>query len=247
MVKIKSMSILLTCEHAGNDVPDGFRRLFRNNPQILSTHRAMDFGALEFAKRIAGIFHSPLFSCSATRLLIDANRSLRHPKVFSEFSRSLTEKNRVWLIRNIYRAYREPVERNIRKWIRSGASVLHLSVHSFTPVLEGRERNADIGLLYDPSRIEEKKLCTFLQSSLKRRTGLRIRCNYPYQGRSDGFITALRKIYTPQKYLGIELELNQSLLMNEGVKSIAVAEEFCRSLIYFSGISPGISEEQPFR
>lgn len=245
MAEIKR--ILLTCEHAGNEIPDEFQHLFRNNLQILSTHRAMDFGALEFAKRIAGILHSPLFHCTATRLLIDTNRSLRHPKVFSEFSSSLTDEDRAWLIRNIYRSYREPVERNIRTWIQSGASVLHLSVHSFTPVLEGRERNADIGLLYDPSRIEEKKLCRFLQSALKRYTGLRIRCNYPYLGRSDGFTTALRKTYTPPKYLGIELELNQSLLMNEGEKSIAVDEELCRSLFSFPGILSGISEEQPFR
>jgi len=244
---VKFERILITCEHGGNDVPHRYRDLFRKKARILSTHRAFDPGALKFAGRIAGILRSPLYYCTTTRLLVDANRSLSNRGAFSEFSRALPEEDREWLIRNVYLPYRRSAERKIQAWVRSGAPVFHLSVHSFTPLLGGVKRNADVGLLYDPARAEEKRISRFLQRELKRHTGLRIRCNYPYLGRSDGFTTALRKLHDPQNYLGMELELNQSLLMKDEAKCITVAEAFCRILRSYADSSPGISNRPEYQ
>jgi predicted N-formylglutamate amidohydrolase len=203
--------IIVTCEHAGNRVPARYRRLFAKKTSILSTHRAWDPCALFVAKRIASFLNAPLFYCETTRLLIDANRSLRHRKVFSEFSKTLPDAQREWLVRNVYRPYRDRVEQTIRSWTQSGKTVLHLSIHSFTPVLNGRERKADIGILYDPGREEEKKFSKFLQREIRRRTGLRVRRNYPYLGYMDGFTTALRRNSPLHQYLGLEIEFGQSL------------------------------------
>jgi predicted N-formylglutamate amidohydrolase len=91
--------------------------------------------------------------------------------------------------------------------------VLHLAVHSFTPVWAGQERNADIGLLYDPRRIQERRLCQRWQRLLGEvDSTLRVRRNYPYLGRADGLTTALRQEFAPTSYLGIELEVNQAVL-----------------------------------
>jgi len=43
--------------------------------------------------------------------------------------------------------------------------------------------------------------------------GIRIRMNYPYKGKSDGFTTSLRKIF-PNDYIGIELEINQNITLD---------------------------------
>ncbi len=223
--------IVVTCEHAGNDVPAGYGRLFHDNPEVLSTHRALDIGALACAERMAAVLRVPLFSCNATRLLIDANRSLHHRKLFSEFSGTLPGDDKEWLIRNVYLAYRNRVEKHIRSRIRSKVRVLHLSMHSFTPVLQGRKRNADIGLLYDPGRIEEKVFSRSLQLELRRLTGLRVRCNYPYRGRSDGFTTALRRVYDSRRYLGLEIELNQALLGADSRMPADIADAFCSALL----------------
>ncbi|MBN2319914.1 MAG: N-formylglutamate amidohydrolase [Acidobacteria bacterium] len=227
--------IVVTCEHAGNDIPARYRRLFHDDPKILTTHRAMDIGALACARRIAAVLQASLFFCATTRLLIDANRSLRNRKVFSEFSRRLPGADKEWLIRNVYRDYRNRVEQCIRARTQSKEIILHLSVHSFTPVLNGKKRNADIGLLYDPGRIEEKRISTSLQIELQRHSGLRVRRNYPYRGRSDGFTTALRRIYDSRRYLGLEIEFNQSLLDKDSRKSAAVADGFCRALLSSTG------------
>ena len=90
--------------------------------------------------------------------------------------------------------------------------VLHLSVHSFAEVYEGRRRQADVGLLYDPARAGERALCRSWQQRLTAATGYRVRRNYPYRGVSDGHVTALRRRYPPGRYWGVELELNQRLV-----------------------------------
>jgi predicted N-formylglutamate amidohydrolase len=97
----------------------------------------------------------------------------------------------------------------VRERLHAKQDVVHVSVHSFTPELDGDVRNADIGLLYDPKRKHEKAFCERWRTELLRRApGLRVRMNYPYTGTSDGFTTALRRIF-PKGYCGIELEVNQ--------------------------------------
>ena len=221
---------MITCEHAGNDVPTEYGHVFTGSEQVLSSHRAWDPGALEFAQRVAGILAVPVFSCTITRLLIDTNRSPGHRALFSEFSSVLSNREKEWLIHTIYHPYRDPIERLISEKIRSGNIVLHLSIHSFTPVLHGKTRNADVGLLYDPGRRGEKDLSKFLQRELHRNTGLRIRRNYPYRGHSDGFVTTLRGTLGAKNYLGLEIELNQVLLDTDGGMSSVLVEKFCRAL-----------------
>ena len=88
--------------------------------------------------------------------------------------------------------------------------VVHVAVHSFTPVLEGRMREVDIGVLYDPARDAERRIAGAWVEALKRRTDLRVRRNQPYRGATDGLPTALRRALG-EGYAGFELELSQGL------------------------------------
>ncbi|NJW55731.1 N-formylglutamate amidohydrolase, partial [Salinimicrobium sp. CDJ15-91] len=93
-----------------------------------------------------------------------------------------------------------------------GGEVLHISVHTFTPELEGEVRTADVGLLFDPAREEEADFCKRFQKSLfKQDKELQVKFNYPYLGIDDGFTTYLRQKF-PKQYLGIELEVNQKFI-----------------------------------
>ena len=92
--------------------------------------------------------------------------------------------------------------------------VIHISAHSFVPVLNGSTRNADIGLLYDPARAAERALCArWSQSLAARASRLRVRRNYPYRGYADGLTTHLRRRYGRRGYLGVEIEVNQKLVL----------------------------------
>jgi predicted N-formylglutamate amidohydrolase len=207
--------VIVTCEHGGNRVPARYRRAFVGAAAVLATHRGYDVGALKVAKRIAVELEAPLHASTTTRLLIDLNRSLGHRASFSEFSGQLDDRAKDEVIRRYYTPYRTAVRQRIDAWVSRRLRVFHLSVHSFTPVLGGVRRSADIGLLYDPRRVRERGLCDrWLETLSTEGPGLRVRRNYPYRGQADGLTTALRRRLPPSKYLGVELELNQGLLVS---------------------------------
>ena len=221
------VAFIVTCEHGGNAIPRRYRHLFRGQARLLSTHRALDIGALDLARSLTRILHAPLFYSTTSRLVIDLNRSLRHRQVFSEFTRSLPPNDREHLMSHYYRPYRARIEEHIAQKIASGARVIHVSAHSFTRILDGRARTTDIGLLYDPSRSFETRVCCAWQERLTAAApGLRVRRNYPYRGTADGFTSYLRTRFPNKRYAGIELEVSQGF-------PLASAREWraCRALL----------------
>ena len=149
-----------------------------------------------------------------SRLLVEPNRSLEHPQLFSEFTKELPEDQKKELLQEFYLPYRDYIEGRIGNFISAGGEVLHISVHTFTPELDGEVRNADIGLLFDPARQAEAEFCNSFQKSLfEQDKELQVKFNYPYLGVDDGFTTALRQKF-PKRYLGIELEVNQKFVQD---------------------------------
>ncbi len=204
--------LVLTCEHGGADIPARYAPLFRSREAraALETHWGSDLGALGVARKLARSLDAPLVFTTISRLLIDTNRSEHHPRALSQWSRALEAGERQSLIA-LHRTHRASVRRTIAEGLASGARVLHVAVHSFTPVLDGETRNADIGLLYDPSRPLEATLCRKWQALLG--DAVRVRRNYPYRGTSDGLTTALRRSFPSSRYAGVELELGQGVLL----------------------------------
>lgn len=202
--------LLITCEHGGNQIPARYRHLFAGFDAVLQTHRGFDPGALILAKELAKALHAPLFFSTTSRLLIELNRSIGHPRLYSEATRTAPAALRREILEQHYLPYRNQVEAEIAAAIARGRRVIHISSHSFTPELDGKVRNADIGMLYDPARRGETALCQRWQARLKMLLPeLKVRRNYPYTGKCDGFTTYLRRRFPAAAYLGIELEMNQ--------------------------------------
>ena len=205
-----SQLLLFSCEHGGRDVPARYRQTLAGAEAALDTHRGWDPGALVLARELARTFKAPLEACEVTRLLVDPNRSLGHPRLFSEWSRRLPQAERERVLELYWRPHQQRVERRVRAALESGDEVLHLSMHSFTPVWEGRERAVDLGWLHDPARPRERAFSEAWRTALRARTeDLRLRRNRPYYGNADGLSTRLRAKFTPAQYMGIELEINQ--------------------------------------
>lgn len=201
---------LFTCEHGGNQVPGEWCHLFANAADVLQSHRGQDTGALCVFEQLEAEFADYALSSRTTRLLIDLNRSLHHRGLFSEYTRSLSPLQREDIRALHYTPWRQAVIRKIQHWRDQGHAVIHISFHSFTPQLNGKARNTDIGLLYDPGRPSERQLCKRWRQQLKHDDSeVRVRMNYPYRGTADGFTTELRRRYT-NGYSGIELELNSA-------------------------------------
>ena len=223
--------LLISCEHGGNLVPEEWQRLFAGAEAVLASHRGYDPGAAELARWLAERLRAPLYVAEVTRLLVDLNRSPGHPALFSEFSRSLGEKERQELLARYYRPFRDAVTAGLDRMLANHGRVCHLSVHSFTPELKAEVRNADIGLLYDSRRLLEQRFCRDWQRTLARfGTGWRVRRNYPYRGAADGFVTFLRRRYPAASYLGLELEVNQKWPLQGGVPWQRLQEQLGKSL-----------------
>ena len=139
---------------------------------------------------------------------MDLNRSLHHRDIFSPWTRHLSPREKNEILKRHYLPYRKKVESRIAGWTRKKKPVLHLSVHTFTPVLRGVKRKADIGILYDPKRKKERALALLWKRSLLTASPrLRVRFNYPYRGTQDGFVPYLRRRFPRSLYLGLELEV----------------------------------------
>jgi predicted N-formylglutamate amidohydrolase len=226
--------IVLTCEHGGNKIPAAYRSLFSGTDDVLKSHRGWDPGALAVAAVMARRLGAEMFSSTTSRLLVELNRSLGHGSLFSEFTASWAAEQRQQIIETHWRPYRDEVTAHMEGLVNAGQRVIHLSIHSFTPVWDGKPRRTSIGLLYDPRRLDERSFCNAWKAALRQQCpGYSIHSNQPYKGIGDGFTTWLRRHLAATEsyegtYAGIEVEINQAMIHPSTPSRIdAMAELLC--------------------
>lgn len=206
------MSLILTCEHASGHVPARYAHALagRAAQAALKTHRGLDLGAVTLARDLSKLLGVPVLEGRLTRLLIDLNRSAGHENLLSEWSRHL-DSGDVQALRAIHVAHWNEAQVRVE---RAKGQVVHWAIHTFTPVLHGKTRNFDVGLLYDPKRPREVLEASRLRSALLGR-GISVRRNAPYRGVANCLPTAFRRRFSAARYAGLELEVNQQLLWHQ--------------------------------
>ena len=213
--------LILTCEHASNKLPAAFKKAVP--AEVLKTHRAYDIGAVQVFRRLVKLA-KPEFSCEGkfSRLFVDLNRTITNKSAFSEYYDALETRDKAAAKKakesatKYWNEYRAAIEKFVDSALKpktlaakSAPTIIHLGIHSFTPILNGKVRNTDIGILYDPTRPQERAYAQVIKAEIKRLyPTMKVRFNYPYKGSSDGLTTTLRKKFGPQ-YVGIEIEINQ--------------------------------------
>lgn len=183
------------------------------------------------ARALAAALKAPLVSSTTSRLLIDLNRTIGHPQLYSPVTRVLPARLRAEIAARHYQPYWSQVESLVSQSVSRGRRVIHLSSHSFTPVLNGQLRRNDVGLLYDPGRPGEAALCARWKTALENNApALRVRRNHPYQGKSAGLTSQLRRRFPAGAYLGIELEINQRIVFAADRQWTALRSQLIQSL-----------------
>ncbi|MCD8481801.1 MAG: N-formylglutamate amidohydrolase [Verrucomicrobia bacterium] len=219
MPTFKHRSVVVSCEHAVHTIPQRWAFLFSSQEahDLLETHRGWDPGAAEIAIRIAAKLNCPCVPGDCSRLLVELNRSLDNPEIWSQFTAPLSHADKDLIVRSHY----EPFRRHCRELIEAALThpnnlALHVSVHTFTPFLYGHERMIDVGILFDPKRPLEARFAQSILHHLKQSDPtLRIAFNQPYSGTDDGHTTALRTLLHSSGYVGLEIEVNQAILLNQ--------------------------------
>ena len=213
MNKRSDSILILTCEHASNKLPAVFKKAVP--AEVLKTHRAYDIGALAVFRKLVK-FAKPEFFCEGkfSRLFVDLNRTITNKSAFSDYYEAL-DKATAAKAKAQATAYWSEYRAAIEKFVNTNTKkeIIHLGIHSFTPELNGKVRDTDIGILYDPSRPQERAYANVIKEEIKRLyTAMKVRFNYPYKGASDGLTTTLRKKFGP-RYVGIEIEINQKFFL----------------------------------
>lgn len=208
--KKQPVKFLLSCEHAGNQVPRSFARLFKNRQWLLETHRGYDPGAFFIAQRLAKQLKVKLYSCRTTRLLVDVNRTLSQETLFSSLSQTLSVEEKERALNRYYWPYWDELETN-----SCSGRVFHFSIHTFTPVMKGVRRKCDIGLLYKRTDRRARAIAQRMKIFLdKHHPEILVRENFPYDAESGGIMQGLRSRHKNRDYSGLYIEINQKISRN---------------------------------
>jgi predicted N-formylglutamate amidohydrolase len=217
-----SPAVMISCEHAGNDVPAEYRELFAHAGDELESHRGFDRGALDAALRLSGMLACPLYHTSVTRLLVECNRSEGHADLFSRFTRLLPDDEKQRILATYYHPHRSSIRQQVEMWTGRGRPVVHIGVHSFTDEWPPQDRDFEVGLLFDPARVWETEICARWADEINVLwPQIRVRANEPYLGVDDGLTTAMRDRFPGIAYAGIEVELRQGFLLAEPAAEVA--------------------------
>src|SRR3990167_1477510 len=106
---MKQTALILSCEHATNQVPPTYLPLFKGHEAVLETHEGIDLGADQIASALQKKCHCPYFKATISRLIIDCNRRLNNPHRFSRFSMGLSVDEKQTIQKNYYIPYRNAI------------------------------------------------------------------------------------------------------------------------------------------
>lgn len=221
-------NLILTCEHGGAEIPNAYKKLFKGHSKILKTHRGLDIGALPVALLLSRILRSPVYFSKVSRLLVDLNRRLDSPTLFSEFTAGLNDIEKTRVLEKYYFPHWNKIAQQVLSRSKK-TQLVHVGVHSMTNNLNGNIRTMQLAILYNPKRKSEKRFATIWIRELRQEfPGFEIVRNNPYQGAKGGLTGYFREILNEDQYLGLELEMNQSYLLS--LKSKRQRLQFAQAL-----------------
>lgn len=206
-------SLVLTCEHASPAVPPEYRSLGLTAAQV-HDHIGWDIGAARVTEELSRQLGAPAVLSAASRLLVDCNRDPSDADLMPRESHGVAvpgnariePAERAERLRRFYEPYHRAVDTTLAA--RAGSRLL--SIHSFTPELNGRERPFDVGVLFDAYDA--------LADAFARRIAAArfvVRMNEPYSG-LDGLIFSARSHGRRHGVPYLEVEVNNRLLRRDG-------------------------------
>ena len=178
--------ILLVCDHASCRFPQALGDMGLD-PFARRCHLAIDIGAGKLTESLAKSLGVTAVIAQYSRLIVDCNRQLMDPGAFLEYgdgilvpgNRNLTQADKDARANAIYWPYHHAIDEQIKRLRAVGPSPAFISMHSFTPVLNGISRAVELSVLWDQDpRVAEIFLGEF------RAAGFLTGDNEPYSGRA---------------------------------------------------------------
>ncbi len=215
--------ILLVCDHASCRFPKSLGDMGLD-PFARRCHLAIDIGAGPLTEKLAASLGVTAVVQNYSRLVVDCNRQLMDPSAFLEYgdgilvpgNRNLRQADKDLRASALYWPYHVAIEEQVTRLQQIGPLPAFVSIHSFTPVLNGESREWQMGVLWDK---DEKTRAVFLEGL--RSAGYHVGDNEPYSGKAPQDFT----IDHHAEELGlphIGIEIRQDLIDDEaGVAEVA--------------------------
>ncbi len=183
--------ILLVCDHASCAFPAVLGDMGLD-PFARRCHLAIDIGAGSLTEYLADRLGVTAVLAQYSRLVVDCNRDLMDPSAFLPYgdgilvpgNTNLKQKFRDQRADAIYWPYHAAVSEQVNRLIETGIKPAFISIHSFTPVLNGEVRPWEIGVLWDK---DESLREIFLKDFTDE--GYLVGDNEPYSGKAPADYT----------------------------------------------------------
>jgi predicted N-formylglutamate amidohydrolase len=209
---------LLVCEHASNFIPPEYENLGLGSDGLLS-HVAWDPGALAVAEEISTRLDAPLVAQRVSRLVYDCNRPPESQNAIPAKSEifevpgniDLSQSQRQARIDQFYVPFQHALTSRIDRHISQIVPPVLITIHTFTPVYHGVERNLDIGVLHD----SDNRFADELLISLEQETHFKIARNAPY-GPADGVTHTLVQHALPRGLMNVMIEIRNDIVDTPG-------------------------------
>jgi len=179
--------LLIACDHAENYIPECLSDLGMDK-EHLEKHIAYDIGAKQVSIILSGMFDAPLICSAYSRLVIDLNRHLDDHSLVTPHSdnidvpgnQDLSAEDVRQRIDCFFHPYHDQYARMAKRAVADHEQPLILSVHSFTPSINGIPRPWEYGVLWDDPH---RKLSQMVIDNFRKINGLTIGDNQPYHAR----------------------------------------------------------------
>ena len=215
--------VLLVCDHASCRLPASLGDMGLD-PPARRCHLAVDIGAGTLTRQLSADLSVTAVLCEYSRLVVDCNRQLLDPGAFLEYgdgvvipgNRNLRPEQKRVRAESVYWPYHNAIGEEIKRLESHGPPPALLSIHSFTPVLNGVSRPWHMGLLWDT----DKRLSDVFLKELSE-AGFLVGDNEPYSGKApQDFTIDYHAEANGLPHVGIEIR--QDLIDEEaGVAEIA--------------------------
>ena len=188
--------LLLVADHAGYAVPIKLAGLGLD-PVFMDQHIAYDIGAAAVTRQLAVILQVPAILAGYSRLVIDLNRSLDDPSSIPEQSdgvvipgnHNLDVSARVQRAARLFYPYHQAISARLAQIRDRGIIPALISIHSYTPVMNGIMRPWEIGVLWKEDNRIAEPLIHRLRQEENRGRKLMIGDNEPYSAYSPAGYT----------------------------------------------------------
>ena len=179
---------LLIADHAGRAIPQRLGRLGLDEA-MLARHIAWDIGIEATTRALSALLDAPAAIAGYSRLVIDCNRRLDDPTSIAQVSdnvdvpgnRGLSPEARQARAAACFHPYHRAIDDLIAARRGAGAPTALVSMHSFTPVIDGFERPWHVGVLWH----RDGRLPRPLLARLAADPDLVVGDNQPYSGRDE--------------------------------------------------------------